>query len=142
MGTGCAQANGENVQRRGMVSSNTEDAQVHAVKTPGVKLQVITLASKLLVLNPNDRKLKLLGRYVFSLARYDLNYDVRDRARLLSTLLAGVATNLFNDTDEDIREDHGGVVLRREQVKMVLFDGKAAVVEDYFRGGKYLTLKS
>lgn len=25
-------------------------------------------------------------------------------------------------------------MLRREQVKMVLFDGKAAVVEDYFRG--------
>jgi AP-3 complex subunit beta len=104
------------------------------LQTPDVKLQIITLASKLLVLNPEDRILRLLGRHVFSLARYDPNYDVRDRARLLSTLLAGIVTNLLTDDDE-MRTEKGGVVLRQDQVRMVLFDGKAAVVENYFQGG-------
>lgn len=92
-------------------------------------MQIVTLASKLLVLSPADRTIGLLNRYVFSLARYDLNYDVRDRGRMLSALLAGVTPNVFTDSDE-IREDVGGVVLRREQVRMVLFEGKSSATED------------
>jgi len=34
--------------------------------------------------------LQLLGQYAFALARYDLDYDVRDRARLVASLLVGV----------------------------------------------------
>ena len=59
---------------------------------------------------------------MLSLARYDLNFDVRDRARMIGSLLLGVVNNLLEDDEE--REDQGGVVLRREQVKLVLFDGK------------------
>jgi AP-3 complex subunit beta len=57
--------------------------------------------------------------------------------RLLSTLLAGVVSNLLTDGDEDNREEKGGVILRREQVTLVLFDGKAGVIEDYFQEGKF-----
>ncbi|KAL7279380.1 hypothetical protein ACG7TL_007221 [Trametes sanguinea] len=98
-------------------------------ETAVVKLQVVTLAAKLLVLCPSDRTIVLLNRYVFSLARYDLDYDVRDRARMLSSLLAGVNANIYGEND-DSHEDVGGVVLRREQVKVVLFEGKASPAED------------
>lgn len=85
-----------------------------------VKLQVITLAAKLFVLSSSDdARMKMLARYVFSLARYDVNYDVRDRGRMIWALLGGVGL-----VDEDVGESRGGVVLRREQVKLVLFQGK------------------
>lgn len=93
-----------------------------------VKLQTVTLAAKLFVLCPTDRTLGLLSWYIFSLARYDLNYDVRDRARMVTLLLAGVAPTLFVDGELN-QEERGGVVLRREQVKLVLFDGKSGVVD-------------
>lgn len=88
----------------------------------------MTLGAKLLVLCPSDRTLILLNRYVLSLARYDLNFDVRDRARMVGSLLTGVVNNLLEDEEE--REDQGGVVLRREQVKLVLFDGKLGPSQD------------
>ncbi|KDQ53109.1 hypothetical protein JAAARDRAFT_137465 [Jaapia argillacea MUCL 33604] len=95
-----------------------------------VKLQIITLTAKLLVLNPSDRTLTLLARYVFSLARYDLNYDIRDRARMLSSLLGGVLGGSLQGVEGEFEErDRGGVVLRREQVKLVLFEGKAEIVQ-------------
>ena len=106
------------------------------MQTPAVKLQIITLAAKLLVLAPSDRTIGLLNRYVFSLARYDLNYDVRDRGRMLSALLAGVHAHLYGAGD-DSHEDVGGVVLRREQVRMVLFEGKASPAEDNGKDGVY-----
>uniref|UniRef100_A0A8D8PUZ3 AP-3 complex subunit beta n=1 Tax=Cacopsylla melanoneura TaxID=428564 RepID=A0A8D8PUZ3_9HEMI len=50
-----------------------------------VKLQVINLSVKLYLTNPEQTT--LLCQYVLSLARYDQNYDVRDRARTLRQLL-------------------------------------------------------
>ncbi|KAH8100165.1 adaptin N terminal region-domain-containing protein [Cristinia sonorae] len=97
---------------------------------PTVKLQTITLAAKLLVLSPSDRTLILLARYVLSLARYDLNFDVRDRARTIGSLLAGVTSEGLYPDKEDGFQEHRGVVLRREQVRMVLFEGKQDVSED------------
>jgi AP-3 complex subunit beta len=90
-----------------------------------VRLQTITLAAKLLVLAPADHILGLLGQYVFSMARYDLDYDVRDRARTLSALLANVSPYL---KDQNTMEQER-IVLRKEQVQLVLFHGKADVVE-------------
>src|SRR5258708_10805756 len=48
-----------------------------------VKLQVVTLAGKLVVLCGDgvdgvEEKIEILARYVFSLARYDKDWDVRD----------------------------------------------------------------
>lgn len=58
------------------------------------KLQLLTLSAKLLVLShispltPHLRTLSLLFDYLALLARYDLAYEVRDRARFLAGLVA------------------------------------------------------
>lgn len=89
-----------------------------------MKLQIITLAAKLVVLS-EDPTLLLLARYVFALARYDADYDLRDRARMLAALLAGVAPAVGGEDAPEVT----GVVLRREQVRLVLFEGKGVTVE-------------
>lgn len=101
--------------------------QLTRAQSSVAKLQIVTLAAKLLVLSPAHRTLGLVSRYVFSLARYDMDYDVRDRARTLGSLLAGVASVLRAgmDKEEDATEEQGGVILRRQQVKVVFFEGKA-----------------
>ena len=50
-----------------------------------VKLQILNLAVKLFLTNPEQTK--LLCQYVLTLARYDQNYDIRDRSRLLRQIL-------------------------------------------------------
>ena len=90
------------------------------VKTVPVKLQAVTLAAKLLVLSPAHDTLARLAKYVFALARYDRNYDVRDRGRMLQQLLAGAVPGVGAADAQDV----GGVVLRRAQVRVVLFEGK------------------
>ena len=79
-------------------------------------------------MNPTNTTLQLLGRYAFTLARYDLDYDVRDRARLIVSLLVGVVPNILGGEEHDSGEQ-GGVILRKEQVKMVLFEHKAPAKE-------------
>uniref|UniRef100_A0A663DU02 AP-3 complex subunit beta n=1 Tax=Aquila chrysaetos chrysaetos TaxID=223781 RepID=A0A663DU02_AQUCH len=49
-----------------------------------VKLQVINLAAKLY---PDQLQSKLLTQYVLNLAKYDQNYDIRDRARFIRQLI-------------------------------------------------------
>jgi len=92
-----------------------------------VKLQAITLAAKLLVLSPSHATLTQLGKYVFALARYDRNYDVRDRGRMLQQLLAGVVPGIGAADARDV----GGVVLRRAQVRIVLFEGKESAMLEH-----------
>ncbi|XP_071449577.1 AP-3 complex subunit beta-1 [Hetaerina americana] len=46
-----------------------------------VKLQILNLSVKLYLTNP--KQTHLLCQYVFNLAKYDHNYDIRDRARFL-----------------------------------------------------------
>lgn len=64
-----------------------------------MKLQILNLAVKLYLTNPSQTK--LLCQYVFSLARYDQNYDIRDRSRFLRQFvltdnsLAQYATQIF-----------------------------------------------
>lgn len=50
-----------------------------------VKLQVLNLAVKLYLTNPQQSE--SLCRYLFNLARYDENYDIRDRARFLKPFI-------------------------------------------------------
>jgi len=50
-----------------------------------VKLQVLNLAAKLCLTNP--KQTRLLTQYVLNLAKYDQNYDIRDRARFIRALL-------------------------------------------------------
>lgn len=50
-----------------------------------VKLQILNLAVKLFL--TNAAQTKLLCQYLLTLARYDQNYDIRDRSRLLRQTL-------------------------------------------------------
>ncbi|KAJ7104301.1 adaptin N terminal region-domain-containing protein [Mycena belliarum] len=105
-----------------------KSAKGFSSEPPMVKLQIITLAAKLLVLCPTDHTLSLICGYVFTLAKYDLNYDVRDRARMVTSLLAGLGLSEAVTAKDPDQDDRGGVVLRREQVRLVLFEGKVSVV--------------
>lgn len=105
------------ILRKGVKNFTLEEAPA--------KLQILTLAAKLLVLSPSAPKLDLFCQYLFSLARWDADYDVRDRARFLAALLRGVRETL----DEGEDEDAGGVTLRREQARVVLL-GKREVAPD------------
>ncbi|KAH8117745.1 adaptin N terminal region-domain-containing protein [Phellopilus nigrolimitatus] len=113
-------------------------AKTYSTEAPIVKLQLLTLAAKLQVLSSsNHHALALLTRYVFLLARYDASYDVRDRVRILSGLFIGVTPqsqhpNGDRHSDGDFSDeadvlDRGGVILRLEQVKLVLFEGKVGI---------------
>ncbi|XP_071965282.1 AP-3 complex subunit beta-2-like isoform X2 [Antedon mediterranea] len=50
-----------------------------------VKLQVLNLGAKLYL--TNSKQTKLLFQYVLNLAKYDQNYDIRDRSRFLRHLI-------------------------------------------------------
>ncbi|XP_069812559.1 AP-3 complex subunit beta-2 isoform X3 [Dendropsophus ebraccatus] len=50
-----------------------------------VKLQIINLAAKLYL--TNSKQTKLLTQYVLNLAKYDQNYDIRDRTRFIRQLI-------------------------------------------------------
>ncbi|XP_072292140.1 AP-3 complex subunit beta-2 isoform X9 [Eucyclogobius newberryi] len=50
-----------------------------------VKLQILNLAAKLYL--TNSKQTKLLTQYVLNLAKYDQNYDIRDRARFIRQLI-------------------------------------------------------
>lgn len=90
-----------------------------------------------------------------TLARYDLVYQVRDRARFLKGLLSSGGVGLLREgqqaklglSEEDFRKgvmvedlagDIGGIdlidgserTMTSEQVRKVLFEGKEAVMED------------
>lgn len=117
-------------------------------------MQLLTLSAKLLVLahlaplTPHLRTLSLLFTYLTTLARYDLTYEVRDRARFLKGLLAaagvgqGQAIAKMGLGEEEFRrgvqveEYDGGAStageseteersLTSEQVRKVLFEGKS-----------------
>ncbi|TMW61607.1 hypothetical protein Poli38472_012798 [Pythium oligandrum] len=60
-----------------------------------VRLQVLNLAVKLGLREPQKRNIQLLLQYVIELCKFDPDYDVRDRARLVRAALSGDA-NIVN----------------------------------------------
>eukprot|EP00794_Sanderia_malayensis_P009814 gene9814-10821_t len=87
-----------------------------------VKLQIINLGAKLYLTNP--KQTKLLCQYVLQLAKYDQNYDIRDRARFIRLLLFPA------DGSENI--------LRKKAKKMFLSEKPAPVLESIFKDrGQY-----
>lgn len=84
-----------------------------------MKLQILNLAVKLYLTNP--KQTRLLCQYVFSLARYDQNYDIRDRARFLRQFIfpsAGVENSK----------------LTKHAKKIFLATKPAPVLESKFKG--------
>lgn len=114
------------------------------------KYQIITLSTKLVTFFPTVKEaspahiksLNILHSHILQLARYDEHFDVRDRARfckaLTDRLEVGIKTEsdksdkegkVEEATDPQITKDDqiddqlGGVVLRRNQVIHILFNG-------------------
>ncbi|XP_021536256.1 AP-3 complex subunit beta-2 isoform X3 [Neomonachus schauinslandi] len=90
-----------------------------------VKLQVINLAAKLYL--TNSRQTKLLTQYVLSLAKYDQNYDIRDRARFTRQLI--------------VPSEQGGA-LSRHAKKLFLAPKPAPVLESSFKDRDHFQLGS
>ncbi|KZW02860.1 hypothetical protein EXIGLDRAFT_759572 [Exidia glandulosa HHB12029] len=124
-------------------------ARGYATEAPQTKLAALTLAAKLIVRDGEVHPaIPPLAAYVFALARCDTDVDVRDRGRMLGALVerAGLIPssakpkqNAAVDEDawrsggaagtdtQDGQEDEGpiGVVLRVEQVRVILRSGKS-----------------
>eukprot|EP00644_Phytophthora_capsici_P008927 jgi/Phyca11/504126/fgenesh2_kg.PHYCAscaffold_6_\ len=60
-----------------------------------VRLQLLNLAVKLGLREPQKHTIQLLLQYVIELCKFDIDYDVRDRARLVRAALSGDA-NIVN----------------------------------------------
>jgi len=60
-------------------------AKEFTVSDNDVKTQVLNLAAKLLLVNPE--KTGLIAQYIFNLAKFDASYDIRDKSRLLRNIL-------------------------------------------------------
>merc|ERR1711894_108296 len=56
-------------------------AKSFTTEEPQVKMQILNLATKLALSNPEQTQ--LLAQYIFNLAKYDKDYDLRDRARFM-----------------------------------------------------------
>jgi len=74
-------------------------AKLFADEGPVVKTQALVLASKLSLRFPDDDRVQKLATYVLELGRYDVDYDIRDRARFLASLM-GFAPAGQEDVDE------------------------------------------
>ena len=85
-----------------------------------VKLQILNLATKLSI--TNSKQTRLLCQYVFSLAKYDMNYDIRDRARFLRQLIFPANAG-----------DKSGVLAKHVK-KIFLAPKPAPVLESRFKG--------
>ncbi|XP_034048077.1 AP-3 complex subunit beta-1 isoform X2 [Thalassophryne amazonica] len=60
-------------------------AKTFTVEEDIVKLQTVNLAAKLYL--TNSKQTKLLTQYILNLAKYDQNYDIRDRTRFIRQLI-------------------------------------------------------
>lgn len=101
------------------------------------KLEIVNLAAKLLVLASQSsdashllRPLTLLFEYSITLARYDLDYPIRDRARFLRGLITGAGLMSDSSSMDMISFTRGEAVEKPEeaqffnvpQVKVLLFE--------------------
>ncbi|KAG0089327.1 AP-3 complex subunit beta-2 [Podila epicladia] len=91
-------------------------AKTFCSESESSKLQILTLGGKLIAQEGKlSQTINLLFQYILNMARYDLNYDVRDRARFLRALVYGqqkdgTSDSLEQDSDnvENESPDHNG----------------------------------
>lgn len=87
-----------------------------------VKLQIINLAAKLYLTNP--KQTKLISQYVLQLAKYDQNYDIRDRSRFIRHLIMPSAASADSEVGN----------LRKYAKRILLAPKPAPVLESSFAG--------
>ncbi|XP_053679944.1 AP-3 complex subunit beta-2 [Anopheles nili] len=95
-----------------------------------VKLQVLNLAVKLHITNP--KQTSLLCQHLHNLARYDPNYDIRDRARFLKPFLLASPDGA----------DAAGSILVAKARKIFLSEKPAPTLESLYHGRKQYQLGS
>uniref|UniRef100_A0A182RNP1 AP-3 complex subunit beta n=1 Tax=Anopheles funestus TaxID=62324 RepID=A0A182RNP1_ANOFN len=95
-----------------------------------VKLQVLNLAVKLHITNP--KQTTLLCQHLHNLARYDPNYDIRDRARFLKPFL------LASPDGADASES----ILVAKARKIFLSEKPAPTLESMYHGRRQYQLGS
>uniref|UniRef100_A0A182J1A5 AP-3 complex subunit beta n=1 Tax=Anopheles atroparvus TaxID=41427 RepID=A0A182J1A5_ANOAO len=100
-----------------------------------VKLQVLNLAVKLHITNPAQTT--LLCQHLHNLARYDPNYDIRDRARFLKPFLLGSSAN-SNGADAT----NGGSILSKHARQIFLSEKAAPTLESKYHGRRQYQLGS
>ncbi|CAG8706713.1 1114_t:CDS:2, partial [Dentiscutata heterogama] len=108
-------------------------AKTFTTEADVVKLQIINLGAKLLSLHSTDHTLNLLFQYVLNLARYDLNYDIRDRARLLRGLVLiseNKETNIDNMGEGVLSEEYNKSSILKNNLKQILLCEKEAPSEE------------
>lgn len=88
-------------------------------QSPLAKIEVLNLAASLMAQSHESGVIASMGRHVLALARYDHDWDVRDRSRLLSGLLRGCSSTQPPEALAS-EDDMGGVILRPEQIQLVL----------------------
>ncbi|GJJ71203.1 AP-3 complex subunit beta [Entomortierella parvispora] len=75
------------------------------------KLQILTLGGKLVAQDGTSSKtINLLFQYVLNMARYDLSYNVRDRARFLKGLVYGQQKAGQENVELDSSENENGLL--------------------------------
>ncbi|GAA5985274.1 hypothetical protein JCM10908_002598 [Rhodotorula pacifica] len=95
-------------------------AKQFAEEAVPAKLQLLTLSAKLLVLahrsstSPHLRPLALIFDYLTLLARYDLAYEVRDRARFLAGLIESGGIGKSKRASGDANGDEGARMMLEE----------------------------
>ncbi|GAA5901016.1 hypothetical protein JCM6882_006002 [Rhodosporidiobolus microsporus] len=128
---------GQYAEEGGMVEGCGPDvvrlgAKGFAQESSSAKLQLLTLSAKLLILShlspltPSLRPLSLLFNYLALLARYDLDYQVRDRARFLAGLVSSAGVGKAKDGEE---EGEARLMLQEEEFR------RGVAVEDMTGGG-------
>ncbi|XP_058128735.1 AP-3 complex subunit beta-2 [Anopheles ziemanni] len=100
-----------------------------------VKLQVLNLAVKLHITNPAQTA--LLCQHLHNLARYDSNYDIRDRARFLKPFLLAASNN--NNGNNGM---NGGSILLTHARKIFLSEKAAPTLESKYHGRRQYQLGS
>jgi hypothetical protein len=68
------------------------------------KNQILNFAIKLSIRLPNDEKVQLLMTYILEMSRYDIDTDLRDHSRLMTSLV-GLAPSDDADSNCDIDEN-------------------------------------
>jgi AP-3 complex subunit beta len=108
-------------------------AKVFKEEADVVKFQTLNLAVKLFLSNP--KQTSLLFKYIMELCKYDINYDLRDRARMVRAVF------FKKKTDANAGEPNF-ILVKDKLKKMLLLYKPAPHAEEHFKNNRSFTLGS
>jgi vesicle coat complex subunit len=96
-----------------------------------VKYQILNLAAKLASVDPQPKNL-LLFEYVLKLARYDINYDLRDKARFYKALVLDQIRKFIPNEDktQNKKNDDNNKINDDDKIKDTKEDNTASEAKD------------